>query len=315
MSNSSNLTISNQPANKYSVNVTMVFLSVQCMTLLLQLAVQYAIHKARLRDNQYQLIRLMSIIEILYVLTTMTITIDALRIHGQGEQNKQFLTFMTFLTYLWNTLSMISNTLISIDRWVAVKYCLRYQVLVTRKKLVTAFLSPAFVNATVLWCAFYLGHVTNKILGNSMAFTNRTVIAYSASIRTLACAIMLILGKKTIHCRQENEQRLQNLTNLHGTQAEELDKLAVLKRGIKDVFKVNFWTCIFLLPIITISFFVASETVTSRGIIFINLILINLCVTANPIIYSSCYGKIRNFWARSFRRQQRVQDAQQENNP
>ena len=277
-------------------------MSVQFVTLFLQLTVQYTIYKARLRDNQYQLIRLMSIIESLYLLTVITIVSDTLRRLGTREPtNRNFSIFMTFLGYLWITLSMVCSVIISFDRWMAVKYCLRYHAIVTRKKLTATFLSVAFLDAFVLCCMFYLCDVTNTILSNNAMFTSRIIITYTASIRTIACAIMLILGKKTIHYRNGNEQRLRSLNNLHGTQAEELDKLTVLKRGIKDVFTVNFWTCIFLLPIMTISFLIATGIDLPKWIFGINSFLISVCVTSNPVIYLLCYGKIRSFWAPLFR--------------
>ena len=212
--------------------ITIIYLSIQLMALSLQLAVQYTIQKARLTDNQYQLVLLLSMIESTYLVTVIIFSVFLLAGNDRHPyHNKHFLKFMTFLAYTWKSLSVIINVLISVDRWIAVKYCLRYQALVTKKKLGGAFLSVALVNAIILLCMFYIGETTNTIVSHKGIFTSRVIMAYAASLRMIACHIMIILGKKTIRYRNESEERIRKMNNLHGSQAEQLDLLTVLRRG------------------------------------------------------------------------------------
>ena len=233
----------------YDVNVYIIYLTFRFIALLLQLAVQFIIHKERLHDNQHQLIRLESIVESLHLLTAIILVSDSIR-RDDKNPDKRFLSFMTFLAHVWSSLSVISNVFISVDRWAAVKFALRYQAMFTKKKLGGVFLLVAFVDVFVLSCMCFIGEVSNTILINNIMFTSRAILGYIATLRAIACTAIIILGKKTIQYRDQNEARIRSLNNVHGSDAEELDLMIVLKRGIKDVLKVNMWNCIFLIPTI-----------------------------------------------------------------
>ena len=117
---------------------------------------------------------------------------------------------------------------------------------------------------------------------------------------------MLAFDKKTIQYRNESEERIRSINNLHGTQAEELNFMNVLKRGIKDVLKVNIWKCIFLLPMTFVLFIIVFGIEVPEWIFGINTILISAYLISNPIIYLTCYTKVRRFWTRLFRRQRTI---------
>ena len=255
--------------------------------------------KARLRDNQYQLIGLLSIIESLYLVSAIIIAIYELKDEENPDQH--FLTALNFSAYLWNTLSMLINIFICVDRWIAVKFCLRYHILVTKKKLLTITLFATLLDAFILSCIFYIGKVDNTLSSSKSVFTSRLIMGYAASLRTITCAVMLILGKKTIQYRDQSEVRIRNISNLHGTQAEELTALTVLRRGIKDVFKVNIWTSVFLLPMTLVLFMVVSGMEIPKVIFWINAMLISAYMISNPIVYLTYYTKLRDFWAPLFR--------------
>ena len=302
---SANVTVPHQQEIETSKSLLILFLSVQCFALCLQLAVQFTIHKARLRDNSYQLIRILSFIESLYLATVIIIGADVL-INYKQNPNEILLTVLSFSGYLWHTLSLIASVLISIDRWIAVKWCLRYHIFVTKRTILAVVLTAAALDLFILFCMFVIGGVTNTILSNKSIFTNRVVMGYAALIRTIACIFMLAFDKKTIQYRNESEDRMRSINNLHGTQAEELNFMNVLKRGIKDVLKVNIWKCIFLLPMTFVLFIIVFGIEIPEWIFGINTILISAYMISNPIIYLTCYTKLRNFWTRLFRRQRTV---------
>ena len=152
---------------------------------------------------------------------------------------------------------------------------------------------------------FYLDdRVNNNITYSPYIYTSPLIMAISTVIRTVCAAIMIILGRKTLQYRNESENRIRNMNNLHGEEAEELNALTVLRQGVKDVLKVNLWTCVFLLPMTFVALLILLRLGTSVGsVIFtINTICATLYTLANPIIYLSCFSKIRGFWTRLFRR-------------
>ena len=101
--------------------------------------------------------------------------------------------------------------------------------------------------------------------------------------------------------KAKNESEKMN--NLHGSQAEQLDLLTVLRRGINDVFKVNIWACIFLIPKSLILLVIISGIEVPKWVFFTNATLISIYITCNPIIYLTCYTKLRCFWSHLFRPQ------------
>ena len=72
--------------------ITIIYLSIQLMALSLQLAVQYTIQKARLTDNQYQLVLLLSMIESTYLVTVIIFSVFLLAGNDRHPyHNKHFL--------------------------------------------------------------------------------------------------------------------------------------------------------------------------------------------------------------------------------
>ena len=162
-------------------------------------------------------------------------------------------------------------------------------------------LSITLCIAFIFGCIFYIGGNVNSNLTNFLVLYNSpSIIAISTTIRTICVIIMLVLGKKTIQCRNESEERMRRISNLHGADAEELDLLTILRKGVKDVFTVNIWTCIFLLPMTVVSILILLGFASLSGtVIFrVNAICKTMYTIANPIIYLTCFTKIREFWAR-----------------
>ena len=152
---------------------------------------------------------------------------------------------------------------------------------------------------------FYLDdRVNNTMTHNRHIYISPLIMGTSTAIRAVCAALMIILGRKTLQCRNESENRIRNMNNLHGVEAEQLGVLTVLRQGVKDVLKVNLWTCVFLLPMVFVSLLILLGLGSIFGsLIFeINAVCVTLYTLANPIIYLTCFSRIREFWARLFRR-------------
>ena len=109
------------------------------------------------------------------------------------------------------------------------------------------------------------------------------------------------MGYLTLRLRNRNEANIQNIANFHGTEAERLDTIQRLTRSIKDVVKLNVWTCVFLVPLTIVLMLRAFQPVLREY--FGKLIaLVNLIhLISNPIIYLTCFSKIRQYWYRIFK--------------
>ena len=117
----------------------------------------------------------------------------------------------------------------------------------------------------------------------------------------LTCILILVLGHKTLKIRDQNNGKLQNIANFHGEDAERINTIQRLSRSMKDVLKLNILTCVFLFPLIVVSFVRLFLQPGSAPLwLLIIAALANLFyLISNPVIYLCCFTKIREYlyWA------------------
>ena len=264
-------------------------------TLVLHLIVQYTIYKANLKNNQYFLVRLLSGMDM--VVPALGLVIISFELAGFNHIISQGALVISILKFLFHLLSINITLIIAVDRFIAVKYALRYNALVTKRRLVYAILSCGFVNIVVLCCLlFIVGY--SEVAENSVLVSNTGVWIYISCMGLLTCVTIFILGKITKALRDGNEKRIQDLNNIHGNNAEELDLVKKLKQTIKDMIKLNFWTCISLIPLSISSLIIAFGSDVQKTALVANIIFAKIYALLNPIIYLTSFEKIREYWAR-----------------
>ena len=78
---------------------------------------------------------------------------------------------------------------------------------------------------------------------------------------------------------------------------EQISKIKKIKRSVMDVVKLNWWTCLFVLPMATASLLTSSGT-GSELVYRMAAISKMAYLLSNPIIYLLCFTKIRQYWNR-----------------
>ena len=268
------------------------------LTLLLHLIVQYIIKRKRLHDNQYHLIRVLSASDSVVVLISCAVIVLSLT---QYSMSREIPVLLSLLAMIGLTFSLVVTLVIAIDRLIAVKYCLQYHSLVTRMRIHLVLLISGILNAALLSCLYYVWKVT-KTAVSRYHYSNLGALIYLTVTRAICCISLTIIGKITIYIRNQSEIELKKRTNLHGRDAEKLDRTKHLKRGIKDVFQLNFWTCIFLLPMAITAVLTFLDFISQERVFFISVLATSAYTLSNPIIYLTCFSKIRKFWLPMFTR-------------
>ena len=265
-------------------------------TITLHLAVQYTIYKAKLRNNQYFLVQWLSGMDM--VVPTLGLVIILFKLVGYTDIfTHQGALVISILKFFFHLLPINITLVIAMDRSIAVKYPLRYNAIVTKRRLIYAILTCGFINIIAICCLFFiLGY--SEVVENFLLVSNTGIWVYSSCVAFLTCLTIFVLGKTTMALRDGNEKRIQDLNSIHGEKAEELDVVKKLKQTIKDIMKLNFWTCIFLLPLSISSLVIAFGSDVRQTALVTNIILTKIYTLSNPIIYLSCFEKIREFWAR-----------------
>ena len=260
---------------------------------LLHISIHTIIYKAHLKDKQYYLIQISSIIDALFALNCFLFVINKV---FEVEPPEQLLVTISTTLYLFHYLSLNIMTLIALDRIIAVKYCLRYHTLVTKSKLNSTILVCCITNFGILCCFYFLSGYEN--FSQSMViYTGKGVPIFTTTIRASTCLTIIVLGRMTIHLRDESEKALKKLTNIHGVKAEKLNRFKIMKRSIKDVIKLNFCACIFLFPATMASFCLSMDIVPNLAF-RINCFLYAIYIFSNPLLYLICFTKIRQYWYR-----------------
>ncbi|XP_066910143.1 adenosine receptor A3-like [Clytia hemisphaerica] len=301
-SNESSLVSSSEKSTtEENIGLKVFFICLFVSISLLHLIIQFIIQKKRLHDNQYYLIRVLSLTDLFVVVTSCVLVVNTLF----QFTNRIGLVFISMLIYIGLSYSLIVTLIIAFDRWIAVKWCLQYYTLFSRVRINTALVILGVINAVILSYLFYMYEVENSSGVMKTFYLNDGTVMYVTFVRTVSCVLLIVMGKLTIYLRDQSEIKMKLRTNLHGAEAEQLDRTKQLKRSIKDVFKLNLWTCIFLLPmIITSAFFISTISQEKKE----HLLLINGFVTyvynlSNPIIYLTCFSKIRLYLMSLFQRQ------------
>eukprot|EP00111_Clytia_hemisphaerica_P001664 TCONS_00004713-protein len=273
-----------------------VFIALEIMTLVLHAILQWVIFKLNVNENHYHLIRVLSIFDSIHATFVicqafyfMGVALD------KSLPNQTVMVLMTMSVYIFHASSMLITVLIATDRWIAVKYPLRYQEIVSKLRINIAVSISGIFCAVSLSCLFFTLDIRRVLT----LFINRGIFSFLFILRTVTCVAILVLGKLTIRLRDESEANRPHTENLHGVEAERLEVIIKLKRSVKDVMKLNIWTCVFLLPMMFCSL---SFLVTDGSELGIRLDaffgLVN--VISNPIVYLTSFSKIRQYWYRKF---------------
>ena len=196
--------------------------------------------------------------------------INWLRLHNLGCNTTQV---WTILSGLFLTASFLSVVAVSVDRFFAVHLHLRYQELVTHRRVVVAMISiwvySAFVSLITLWGP------------NNALYLISTIIAAFGFIITLVVYIKIYLTVR----RHKNE--IQSMQIRNEAQYEEIKNLTVLIKSTVGIFYVYLVLLICYLPyLICVTVIrIYGSTTALKTLYIYSVTLMYLNSSLNPVIY------------------------------
>ena len=263
-----------------------ISVTVLALIVISHVLIVFIIIKASLKQHRYYLIQWLSFVDGVISLCAIVTLISTTKPHNKYIEN-----INTVLTYSFGGFSLAIIIIISADRFCSVVFCLRYNALVTKKRIDALLVVVFTVNfIMVVSLLFY----TKKRIGKWSPVTV-AIECYVFSIRSIACCVIIVVNKTILKVRQEKLTRI-NKNNNEGPHSQAQEKITFLKlmeRSIKDILVLNIWTVIFLLPQIpsSLTFFFSDDMVMKmRGL---NFILFILCSLSNPIIYLTTQRELR----------------------
>ena len=196
--------------------------------------------------------------------------INWLRLRNSGCITKEVATISG---YLFSTASFLGVVAVSVDRFLAVHFHLRYQELVTQRRVVIVVIGiwvhSAFVSLMILWGLLSTRDLINSVIG---AFS--FIITFVVYIRIY---LTVRRHKNQIHSMQIRDE----------TQSEELKNFIVLIKSTVGIFYVYLVFLICYLPYficMAVIRMYGSSTALKQFFLY-SLTLMYLNSSLNPVIY------------------------------
>ena len=132
--------------------------------------------------------------------------------------------------------SLLTTAFLAIDRYIARKHCLRYQSIITTKRM-TFFVAVIWLVAVLL--------TGIKWISVSQPFDfRRNNFKIVTCMRILVSVLLLSVSKVTTATRKIHVKKIEAKQNYFGVEKEKLDTLKHLRNSLKDSFKLYIVTVI-----------------------------------------------------------------------
>ena len=228
-----------------------------------------------------------------YILINLSIS-DFLMLVNLSLQFTLSYDYLNFFKYTLYYSSILSTVLMSVDRYIAIKHCLRYKEIVTIKKLVISIIASwsfsIIVKVTFL--------VIPKILGINLRQIFRDVTTYG--IMLSSCIVLVSLSINMLLIRWRHVKALMKEKIRFGVEKERFDILQKLKQSIEDIFRLNLFTVIIVvLSIISdiMYTYCLINAAKTTSILFKAAYFLS-----NPLLYCLTMSGLRTYYFNCFRR-------------
>ena len=178
--------------------------------------------------------------------------------------------------------SILTITLLAIDRYIAVKYNLRYQSMLTKRRIILVL--------TISWLLSAVLSAVPWIDVSVYSDLHRNISIQFIILRFIASFVLLGLSKYTYVIRKQHMERITERKNCFGIEKEKFDRLKIIKGSLKDSFKF------FVINVIMMSVFSLIEIYELVLFEFRNdvkLIVVLLSQCTDIAVVSLSYREIR----------------------
>ena len=191
--------------------------------------------------------------------------------------------------------SVFSTVLISVDRYIAIQYCLRSGEIVTKQTLGISIIISW--SASIFLKLIYIVEKA-KLTKHGSYFKviddiTRYIFIFASSI-ALVCLSLIML-----HIRRKHVKLIIGRKTHFGAEKEKLDKLSDLKQSIKNVFRLNLATAFIVISsniCKLCSGFTTAYTAYKLQVFFNGVYMLS-----NPFLYALTMSELREHYCITFR--------------
>ena len=178
--------------------------------------------------------------------------------------------------------SLLTAALLAVDRYIAVKYSLRYESILTKNKV--------FVTLGIIWAA--------SVVIAGIAFINASnyfdykvhVFITLTTLRIFVGALLISISKYTSAVANRHLNAINKRRQYFGVEKEKQNKLKRVKDTLKDSFKLYIATIVVMVILTVIG---TIETIFSKNYIKIKMLLVTLLQLVELIVISLTQREIR----------------------
>ena len=247
----------------------------------------YEMQKAKLNNNRCTLIKLLSISDALYSISASSYLVSVATQTADSILGEGFRCMST----VFNSFSLAVTVTLSVDRCIAAKFSLTYNSIVTKRRITFAMTFVLFA------IAISLGFLS-KTVGKSDNIFNKGPQTFITCIRIICIISLIVIGIITTRVQKEHEKLLKTIKLPLGEKTENLIIFGQLKRSVRDIQRLSFWSIVFLLPFIVTHTWLRLNYV--QKVRKAEICLQCLYVCSNPLIYVATQTKLRNLFKNVF---------------
>ena len=191
--------------------------------------------------------------------------------------------------------SIFSTLLISIDRYIAIHYCLRYEQIVTKQILGISIITS--------WCAsifLKLIHIVESAKLKKLDSYFKTIDEITRDVFIFgSCIALVCLSLRMLHIRRKHIKLILGRKTHFGAEKEKLDKLSDLKQSLKNVFRLNLATAFIVISANICK--ICSAYTTSYAAYLLTVLLGAVYFVSNPFLYAAIMSELREHYCITFR--------------
>lgn len=160
--------------------------------------------------------------------------------------------------------SLLTTTFVALDRYIAVRFSLRYQLILTKKETLLALAVGWFLSFTISGINWINISIYFQV-------TRRFFVTFTV-IRIIISVVLLTLSRCTNVIRKRHTRNIERRNEYFGVAKEKIDLLRALKNTLEDSFKLYIWTVLLTMVLIRIVDMVRSDTNSAVHWIFVLLL-------------------------------------------
>ena len=186
-------------------------------------------------------------------------------------------------------LSIFTTVYISIDRYIAIRFCLEYHFIVTKRRLLYLIILSWIISVILI----ILPRFEEPTFGSKGHYRRLSYDIIHYSIVVSSSLILSLLSLYTLRIRRKHLKDIEKTHRRFGIVSEKLNILSKLKESMKDVMKLNIITVILVISSNIVKLYSNYFAPTKQYVTILKIIIFSIYIISNPFLYAVIMTELR----------------------